>query len=58
MGNSRFLNVDLRQINRWTAYRELLPEVLRMNGGCLRELLDAIPKEMSDLRKAIAERIP
>jgi len=58
MGNSRFLNVDMRQINRWTAYRELLPEVLRMNGDCLRELLDAIPKEMSDLRKAIAERIP
>ena len=58
MGNSRFLNVDLRQINRWTAYGELLPEVLRMNGDCLRELLDAIPDDMRDLRKAIAERMP
>jgi len=58
MRHSGALDLDKKQINRWTAYRELLPEVLRMNGGCLRELLDEIPKEMPDLRKAIAERIP
>jgi hypothetical protein len=52
------VSVDQKQINRWNAYKEILPEVERMSRDQLRELLDAIPAEMGDLRKALANRMP
>ena len=50
--------LDKKVIAYWDAHKEILPEVLSMDRGKFRELLDAIPAHMKTLRKKLEEHMP
>lgn len=51
-------DLDKRVIAHWSVYKKILPEVLGMDRGKFRELLDAIPAHMKPLRKMLEEHMP